>query len=258
MQRWLLLLVLIFALSVGEFRVKAQEDLPTTPIAQENTPIQVQINTATFTPTPTVGLQPTNTPEIRANAQLQARAEAGDVNIRDQPDIEVGAIIGTIRAGTQYIVTGRYFRWFQIQYEDAPGGVAWVFEELVEVTGDLILIPDLSQLPQATLAPLDVEGTETAQILLQTPGAILTLTADTRELVGPVAVGDGTAIDPALPRTAMPTFTYPPGIALLITPTGTLEEQTIVDLTSAPPPITPILVLGGLGVLGLLIGALRR
>lgn len=251
---WLWLLIVVFGVS----GLTAQEEPPMTPIAQENTPIQVQINTATVTPTPTVGLQSTNTPEIRANAQLQARVEAGDVNIRDQPDIEASEIIGTIRAGTQYIVTGRYFRWFQIQYEDAPAGVAWVFEELVEVTGDLTLIPDLSQLPQATLAPIDVEGTETAQVLLQTPGAILTLTADTRELVGPVAVGDGTSVDPALPRTLLPTFTYPPGVALLITPTSTIEGQTMVDLTSAPPPIAPILILGGLGVLGLLIGALRR
>jgi hypothetical protein len=72
-----------------------------------------------------------------------------------------------------------------------------------------------------------------------------------------------TAVDPSL-RTPMPTFTYPPGVAFLPTQ-EMIQEATAQPLSTAPdentdsfPPVVPILLLGGLGVLGLAVSSLKR
>ncbi|MBC8099558.1 MAG: hypothetical protein H7Y11_08950, partial [Armatimonadetes bacterium] len=137
-------------------------------------------------------------------------------------------------------------------------------------------ITDLSALPQVTADSALVAATQTAEQLLLTPGAVLTLTAASRELQGPVPVGGTGQPDDNAPaaatdvRAILPTFTYPPEVALLGTPApdqGSIPDpqdgntaQTASDDAALPtvPIVIPILALGGFGLLGLAVSTLRR
>ncbi|MBC8170116.1 MAG: SH3 domain-containing protein [Anaerolineae bacterium] len=234
------------------------------------TPLQVEIITSTPVPVIEATLVPTFTPspEVQSAVLLEAKASAGDINIRADPDIEADQV-GQIRAGDQYVVTGRFFRWFRFRYEDQE---AWVFEELVDILGDVTLIEDLSAEAQPTDDLTSIAITETLAILQQTPGAVLSLTADTREIQGATpVVGSGEAIGTPgeltleVPRTILPTFTYPPAVALLVTE----EVETSAVVSSSPedeivnpvvpdfPPVVPIMLLAGFGLLGLIVSTIR-
>jgi hypothetical protein len=239
-------------------------------IAQAATPLEVQIITSTPPPvdlsTPTTAFTPS--PEVQSGAMLQAKQSAGEINVRADANIDAEPL-GTIVYGEQYVVTGRYFRWLQFRFEEAPQGYAWVFDELVEVTGDQSLIPDLSQLPQATTDATIAFATENAAAILLTPGADLTITASSREVLDPVAAvnSEGVTIpqdaetNPEAQRTILPTFTYPPSIGMVATESLNEIDQsppTQLPPSDVVPPIVPIILLGGFGMLGLTISALRR
>jgi hypothetical protein len=236
-----------------------------------NTPLQVQIITST--PLPLVVITPTPTytpsPDVQSAVLVEAKAAAGEVNARAEPDLEA-EIVGKISAGDQYVITGRYFRWIRFRYLDNQD--AWVFDELVDILGNEALILDLSQVPQATDDPALVAASETNAVLQLTPGALLSATANSRELVGPVAVGDngepsaGTAEVEApntTPIPLLPTFTYPPQIAQIATdnPNALAATPFPVLNRSVPatgfPPIIPIILLAGFGLLGLIVNAIR-
>lgn len=243
--------------------------LSTPVLGQEATPLRVEIITSTplpldeSTPTPTY----TPSPDVQSAALLQAKADAGEVNVRAQADIEAD-ILGKIRFGDEYVITGRYFRWYQFRYPPAPNGIGWVFEELIEISGNQALIVDLSAIELPTSDPAMIAATETASVLLLTPGAILTANVDPREVQGVVAVGAEVQDAPVvINQTALPTFTPPAAIAALSTDipvsggdealneeTATAQSTTRGDM----PPIVPIAILGGLGLFGLVISALRR
>lgn len=256
-------------------------------IAQaQPTPLEVQILTSTPLPVDVATSTPSITPSaaVQSAVTLQAKQSAGEINVRSGADID-SEILGKIRYGEQYVVIGRYFRWYQIGYENAPNRVAWVYDELVDVTGDIALVPDLGLTPLATIDPLIAGATETAAVILQTPGGDLTITANAREIVGPVAVSggsgttqnsDGTPVN-EIQRTPLPTFTYPAQVAAVATEAGgSLNTSAEVEGTSngsgltevqegAPPPdvqtvppIVPIAILGGFGMLGLIVSSLRR
>ncbi len=257
-----------------------------TPIAQLSpTPIIVQINSPTPLPLVAATITPTFTPaaveQLQTSAMLQARESAGDVNVRFEANIDSNRV-GTIKFGEQYIVTARFQRWFQIRFEDSPDGTGWVFDELVEIIGDVATIPDLARTPLPTANPVSIAATQAAMSLLLTPGAVLTATANTREITGPVAAinSQGTTVVDAqgagLPdHTPLPTFTYPPEIAPQVTAdpadTGALSDPDAATPEPEPtiespfslmpdnvPPIVPIAVLGGFGLLGLAVASLRR
>lgn len=247
--------------------------LPQTGVAAQEataTPIQVQIITSTPVPVLEATLTPsfTPSPEVQSAVLLEAKASAGEINVRAEADIEADQV-GKIRAGDQYIVTGRYFRWFRFRYENQE---AWVFEELVDIVGDPSLIPDLSAAPQPTDDLTAIAITATLALLQETPGAILSLTANTREIQGAVAVvgsgeveGTQDELTPEAPRTVLPTFTYPPAVALLVT--EEVETETLIDIApedelpnpTVPdfPPIVPIALLAGFGMLGLIVSTIR-
>lgn len=236
------------------------------------TPLRAQIGS-----TPTQGLRlevqasPTFTPTATAQqaAFLEAKPEAADgVNVRAEADPEAD-VLGLIRPGEQYVVTGRYYLWLRFRYDRSPNGQGWVFGDLVNLSGDTTLIPDLAAEPQATTDATIVGATQTAEAITLTPGAPLTATADAQMLLEPVSIN--AAMSGAANVSGLPTFTPPPALAAATTPStntgGVGEDTTMIEAGSAPiseislanlPRILPIVLLGGLGILGVLISMLRR
>lgn len=230
------------------------------------TPRRVSLPSAT--PFPTSGATPTPTytliteeatPEV--GVQLQALEAAGEINVRLQGDIN-SEIVGTIQFGETYQVTGRFFRWYQIVFDPSPTGQAFVFEDLVEiVSGDLSSIPDLT-IPDAA-NDVSTVVTETANEATETD-SIANNTQDAREITPPS--GEGVAVSSeensvdVLPG-VLPTYTYPPDFDIQATQPEEAdvdEENTSETQSNSFAPITPILILGALGGIGLLLSSLRR
>ncbi|MCZ7544921.1 MAG: serine hydrolase [Anaerolineae bacterium] len=107
-----------------------------------------------------VGAQITPQP-VLAEAMQQA-------NVREGPGLEYYAI-GNIRAGARYRVIGRHeiYPWLLIEFGD-PVQHGWVFAEIVNITGDLNLVP---------FVPLDAAFTSspTSAPPLESPTPTLTL-----------------------------------------------------------------------------------
>ncbi|MBZ0295570.1 MAG: SH3 domain-containing protein [Anaerolineae bacterium] len=264
MLRRVVFIVCILAAVVLVPSAFAQEVVTSTPArvvipTQAPEELQQQIGiTATWTRTPTVV----------GPASLEAKVDAGEVNVRAEPDIN-SEKLGTIRNGDLYVVLGKRFRWYQFQFDTSPTGRAWVFDELVDIIGDESAIVSLDPDAIATIDPVILAQTQTQQAITQTPGALLTATADARILPAPDAQGevifegeDGEG----QPIVALPTFTYPPDSMLFaVSPTPEAGGITTANPNMLPiplpediPPITPVLVLGGLGLLGLAVSSLRR
>lgn len=253
-NRAAVLLAVLATAMIVTGRAAAQEVVTATPVL---------INLSTLVPptaAPVVQPTPTWTPTQGIGAQLQALDTA---NVRQDPDTSA-ALLGVIRSGERYPVTGRYFQWYQFQFPTAPNGRGWVFGELVEIIGDVNSIPEVDPVGQPTLPPAVFGATLTADIITQTPGGILTATA---QAVLPVAT---TAAEIGAPGQVLPTFTYPPGV-VPVAPTpeptrsildaGTPTPALVQTTTGSPqdfPPILPIVILAGLGLLGLAISSLRR
>ena len=210
----------------------------------------------------------TRTPTPEASALLEALTEA---NVRSQPDPNSDRL-GTIRAGDTYTVIGQYYHWYEFQFDQSPSGTGWVFDELVNVTGNTNRIPDLTQ---GTPTP-DVgaqQANSTLVVLTQTPGGLLTATAGVGVLPLPIESSGGSSSASNLTvgsPTPLPTFTVPANLGappVESQPTnGTVDPNAIVSspqnidvaASSRIPPILPILVLGGAGILGLIISSLRK
>ncbi len=209
--------------------------------------------TATWTPSPAV-------------VMLEAKAAAGPVNVRADADIESDRL-GTIQAGELYPVLGRRFRWLQIQFLSAPEGRAWVFEELVTVTGDEGSIPNLILAAPPAIAQVQVDATRTQAALTQTPGAVLTMTASARILDLPGREVDLSGEDGGEDNrrnNLLPTYTWPPNLALsTATSPGRIQTDTPETRQQAPgvperiPPAVPIALLAAGGLLGLVLYSLR-
>lgn len=240
-------------------------------VLQSATPLRAQIGvTATPGAAMDVIVRPTFTPTAteQQGAFLEVKPEAADgVNVRADADPEAD-ILGLIRPGEQYVVTGRYYLWLRFRYDRSPTGQGWIFGDLVNLSGDTSLIPDLSIEPQATTDATVVGATQTAEAITLTPGAPLTATANARLLLEPVSVD--AVVAGAVNASGLPTFTPPPQLVAAATPqpdgvgeagansAGETLPIGAVTLPSSIPPILPIIILGAIGVLGLLIGSLRR
>jgi len=269
--RAVMALGITFVFIVGLWYPRSSRDV-LAQAAQSPTPLRAQIgSTATqgfqldAPPSPT--FTPTATP-LQA-AFLEAKAEAADgVNVRAEADPEAD-VLGVIRAGEQYVVTGRYYLWLRFRYDRSPNGQGWVFGDLVDLSGDTSLIPDLAAEPQATTDATVVGATQTAEVITLTPGAPLTTTAEANLLLEPVSVNE--AVSGAANASGLPTFTPPPELVVVATPAnntnGVGEATTLSE--NVPPPVNdisfndlprilPIVLLGGLGILGVLISLLRR
>ena len=212
------------------------------------------ISTATYTPSPP------------GSALLEAITEA---NVRAEPDPE-SERLGTIRSGEVYNVIGRYYRWFQFQYNQSPSGTGWVFDELVNIAGDESRIIDLSENTLPTADNTALAGTSTMEAITLTPGGILTATA-AQVPVQPGNAPEGVSgSQPAGTIQILPTFTYPPEVALVppenaysssvvLNATPTLIPNSIAfSISDGVPPLVPILILGGVGLLGLFVTSYKR
>lgn len=246
--------ILIFTVVGLMQTAHAQELITSTPvriqIPDQAAPAVEIISSPTITRTPTP-----------AAVMVSAKEGAGEVNVRAEPDVESDRL-GSIRAGEFYPVLGRYFRWIQFQYDTSPTGRGWVFDELVDITGDANTIPDLSQQALPTQDPAIAAATQTQEAVTQTPGGILTITAETRILPVP-GVDSSLMVTSETSVQVLPTFTYPPDI-VAIAPTEATEINTTspeappFEVPNNVPPILPILALGAGGLLGLVVSSLRR
>jgi hypothetical protein len=219
--------------------------LPLTVQAQNPEPTPGIVNLSPLLPSPAstaAGIaSPTPPPTQVSLVRIEARDFA---NVRAEPSTDATQL-GQIRAGETYTAIARYVAWIQFQFPNSPTGRGWVFGELVRVTGDLNSLPEVN--------PFVVPTSDPALVGLgQSAGVLQISTAVTSPLVG----ADG---NPA----RLPTFTYPPGIASM-PPTQTSQDDRIAgeavtgNVPTDTPPIVPILILGGIGLAGLALGAFRR
>jgi hypothetical protein len=252
--------------------------LVTTTKAEESQQINVSATPASITlPSPlplTTQEQSTSTatytPSPPGPALLEAVTEA---NVRAEPDPE-SERLGTIRSGEVYTVIGRYYRWYQFQYNQSPSGTGWVFDELVNIAGDESRIVDLSENALPTADNTALAATSTMEAITLTPGGVLTATAASSVIQLPVQPGSMpesvSGSQPSGTIQILPTFTYPPDVALAL-PENAYSSAVLLDVTPTPipnsiafsisegvPPLVPILILGGVGLLGLFITSYKR
>ncbi len=232
-------------------------------------PSPLPFSTQSVATTPTL----TRTPTPQGAVLLEAYTEA---NVRGQPDPEA-ELLGTIRAGDAYPIIGRYFRWYQFQYEQSASGTGWVFDELVQIIGDEAAVRDLTAQEVPTVDVVAQAATETQQIVTQTPGGILTQTASSQIVPLPVQGAEGqlpsanSDTEGEIAEDILPTFTYPPNVAPVppdnafknsagvnLTTSQAVENPPRISVSEGVPPIAPIVLLGGFGLLGLFITSRRK
>jgi len=143
--------------------------------------------------------------------------EQGFANVRAGPSTTGFEIVGVLVVGAQVPALGRTEGgdWIQITYPGVPGGVAWVWSDLVEVKGTLpIIIPPPTPTPRITPT---IDPTLAAQFLVE------------------------------IPPTRLPTFTAAPPYA---SPTPTIEPpETISSRIPMGFIIVGLLVVGLFGTL---------
>ena len=215
--------------------------------AEDPTPVRANLVTSTpeiaqvLAPTITPSLTPTPEPSVR----LQALQSAGNVNVRELPDIE-SDLLGTIAHGTYYPVLRNYYRWYELRFELSPTGRAWVYGDLVTIEGnrDLIEVLDTRD-PIAQQGGSTLPGGPNADEGGVNPRTIEIATVDA-EAAGAVEVVDATALPTFTPPATQPPFAH---------------QLEAVEAAQPPlldvPPLLAILALAGLGALGLLISVLR-
>ena len=231
----------------------------------ERTATPIVVNLLTPTPAglsvlaPTVTLSPTATP--LGPARLQARESAGRVNVRLEPDTN-SDLVGTISYGTVYPLLRRYYLWFELGYEPAPSGRAWVFGELVEVEGELDDVPTITDYSEVAIA----SGTR-GQVEVSGGEGDTASAADADDesrilVISPAAEGRQRG-ELATIATPLPTFTYPPDVPAYSENVGEASPgRDSQDTGAAPlsdlPPLFPIVMLAGFGIAGLMISFIRR
>lgn len=128
--------------------------------------LQVQADSMAQVPTgsvPTV----TSTPMIASALVLDN--EQGQVYVRSGPNTVGYDQIGVLTAGQQVPVLGMSpgGEWIQIAYPGVPGGVGWVWRDLVRVEGPLPTVePPPSATPRVTAT---IDPTLAAQLVVDAP-----------------------------------------------------------------------------------------
>ncbi len=102
-----------------------------------------------ISPTPGPTAQPTRAPAVTA-------VILGEINVRYGPGVDFPRV-GVADVGDQFTIvqTHTQLPWVEIEYPDAPNGLAWVASDLIEVQGDLASLPSTSstQFNLPTLTP---------------------------------------------------------------------------------------------------------
>lgn len=234
-------------------------------LAQQVTTTPLRVIIASSTPETVISIDSTPTPTLTTTpeglAQLQAKVEAGEINVRAEPDTD-GQRLGTIVAGQLYVVRARFFSWYQFDYPSSPTGTAWVYGELVDVTGDVNAIPERDPSIVPTSA-LEAAQEATLAIALETPGGDATATASARIIVIPTSEQEvqTSVIIPG----SLATYTPPAEYNLRVVATVSADNSqglllNAISSVSAQgvPPGMPIAGLAVIGILGLAVGILRR
>lgn len=111
--------------------------------------------------------------------------EQGFINVRGGPNAAAYDIVGVLVEGSQVPALGRSpgGEWIQIAYPGVPGGVAWVWSDLLEVRGALPVIePPPTQTPRVTAT---IDPTLAAQFLVEVPPTRLPTFTEPPPLVQP-------------------------------------------------------------------------
>jgi hypothetical protein len=165
---------------------------------------------------PTVTSSPTG-------ATVTVTRDYDQINVRGGPGGDgVYPIVGVLIAGQQVPALGRSpgGDWIQIAYPGAPGGVAWVYTPLVELTGTVqIVAPPPTPTPRTTPT---IDPTLAAQFIVE------------------------------IPATHLPTFTPPPPISL-----PTFPPEPSLSGTGRVPMGLVIIGLSVIGLFGMAISLLR-
>jgi hypothetical protein len=149
--------------------------------------------------------------------------EQGFVNVRAGPSTVAYEIVGVLISGQQVPALGRSpgGDWIQVAYPGVPGGVAWVWSDLVEVRGSLDIVePPPTPTPAMTAT---IDPTLAAQFLVEAP------------------------------PTRLPTFTEPPPLQI-----PTLPADAPIATSGRVPTGLIIIGLAVVGLLGTLISLLSR
>lgn len=147
--------------------------------------------------------------------------DQGFINLRAGPSTVAYEIVGVLVSGQQAPALGRSpgGDWIEVAYPGVPGGVAWVWSDLVEVRGSLPVVEPPPTMTPAVTATID--PTLAAQFLVE------------------------------VPPTRLPTFTEPPPYQ---TPTFPVDAPIA---TSGRFPIGLVIIgMAVVGVFGLLISFL--
>ncbi|MCI0710009.1 MAG: hypothetical protein L0154_07580 [Chloroflexi bacterium] len=199
---------------------------------------------------------PTRTPTAAGPALVEAKNPDTNVRIGAGTDFDR---VGQIQPGSRYVIRGRLFQWYQIEYPDAPSGVGWVHESVVNIIGDVAQIADLSAEELPTPDTTAASEQETLIAATQTPGGILQLTEQAETgpqgafTATPVIGGEATLA----PGERLPTFTFPPFTPTPVS-TSNFRETVRVEDDEGLPPIVPIAGLAALGLMGLFYSLLRN
>jgi hypothetical protein len=149
--------------------------------------------------------------------------EQGFVNVRAGPSTVAYEIVGVLISGQQVPALGRSpgGDWIQVAYPGVPGGVAWVWSDLVEVRGSLDIVePPPTPTPAMTAT---IDPTLAAQFLVEAP------------------------------PTRLPTFTEPPPLQI-----PTLPADAPIATSGRVPTGLILIGLAVVGLLGTLISLLSR
>lgn len=222
-------------------------------VAAQDSTAQLIINTRTPTPILIESPTPTRTPTI--NFGIVSVEPIESANIRQAPELTAQILKTGAKPGEVFIARGKFGKWFQIEFATAPGGLAWVYEDVVKViSGDPSTLPEVSAAALPTANVETAAAQTTAEFLTQTPGAPQTATALRASATGVFVRATETPFQTQV-GAPLPTFTYPPPLVEV-----TLPPRNTVSTVSGSglPPIMPILGLFVLGLGGLFVAGLRR
>ena len=235
-RRWMALLLIVSSQAAFVFAQVRQTSTPITAALFTPTPL----NRQQLAPTVTVTMTPTPPGPVL----LEARESAGNVNVRAAPNVN-SERLGAIAFGTRYPALRQFFLWYELRYDPAPNGKAWVFGELVEISGDVSQIEVIDRWEDAPAA-IDEAAPDA-----EDPAA------NARVLNAPTAVEAIEQVNEVIAATVLPTFTYPPNFLASAATPAALPNSEATD-SADPPPLFPIIMLGGFGMVGLLVYSIRR
>jgi len=169
------------------------------------------------------GSVPTVTGTPAGALAIVINSDQGFANVRSGPGTVAYEIVGVVVSGHQAPALGRSpgGDWIQIAYPGVPGGVAWIWVDLVNVKGTLPIVePPPTPTPRITPT---IDPTLAAQFLVD------------------------------IPPTRLPTFTPPAPVVVPTFPVNTPDVQP----TRLPMGLL-IIGMAVVGLFGMLISFLRR